>query len=79
MLNIENSVYLTRVVDNKQRYLKIHYTKTLFDNIFLVTVVFGATRNLKPTGVKKYYFATYDDMIKYFKQYIKSKRAKGYG
>ena len=63
MLNIENSVYLTRVVDNKQRYLKIHYTKTLFDNIFLITVVFGATRNLKPTGDKGGHYSTFIHLI----------------
>jgi len=78
MVHMINNIYLTRFVNHKQRYLQICYTKTLFDDIFLVEVMFGAIKNLKPTGIKTYYFDTYEGAIHYFRKYIKQKMVKGY-
>ncbi len=51
-----NQIYLTRVVNNRARYLKIEYGKTLFDDLFLLKRSYGSVKNSKPTGEKKIYF-----------------------
>jgi len=78
MSNIKNNLYLTRFVNNNERYLKINYSKTLFDNIYIVMITYGAKRNLRPTGIKKYYFCTLDDALSYFNKYVKVKYRRGY-
>jgi hypothetical protein len=74
----KNNIYLTRFVNNNERYLKVNYSKTLFDDIYMVVVIYGSKRNLKPTGIKKYFFNTLDDTIEYFNKYIEIKYKKGY-
>ena len=78
MSSIENNLYLTRFVNNKERYIKVNYSKTLFDDIYLVQIIFGAKSNLKPTGIKIYYFYSLNDAIDYFNKYLKIKYKKGY-
>ena len=51
-----NQIYLTRVVNNRARYLKIEYGKTLFDDLFLLKKSYGSVKNSKATGEKKIYF-----------------------
>ena len=78
MSNIKNNLYLTRFVNNNERYLKINYSKTLFDDIYLVQSIFGANRNLRPTGIKKHFFTTLEAAIDYFNKYTELKYRRGY-
>ena len=78
LTNIKNNLYLTRFVNNNERYLKINYSKTLFDDIYIVIITYGAKRNLKPTGIKKHFFSTLADAVKYFNKYVEVKYGRGY-
>ncbi len=83
MITIENknynlSIYLTRVVNGRTRYLKVEFLKTLFDNMFLVEKVYGSIQNSKPTGRKRNIFYSRDEAIKYFNKYIEIKIIRGY-
>ena len=41
-------------------------------------VIYGAKRNLKPTGIKKYFFTTLEAAIYYFNKYVEVKYGRGY-
>ena len=78
MSSIKNNLYLTRFVNNNERYLKINYSKTLFDDIYIVIVIYGAKKNLRPTGIKKHFFSTLEAAIDYYKKYVDVKYGRGY-
>lgn len=73
-----NQIYLTRVVNNRARYLKIEYGKTLFDDLFLLKRSYGSVKNSKPTGEKKDIFYSLSELKKYLDSYLKMKIKKGY-
>ena len=73
-----STITLTRVVNNKTRYIALAIYPTLFNDIFLLQIEYGSTNNIKPTGVIKKYYKMFDDAYIYLNKYIHQKQLKGY-
>ena len=61
-------INLRREVDNRIRYLKLHISKTLLSDTFIVEKEFGNINNIKPTGTIRKFFISLDDANIYLKK-----------
>jgi predicted DNA-binding WGR domain protein len=68
---------LIRLVESKERYYVVSINPTLIGEWELLKV-FGATRNKKPTGIVREYYASEVDAQTAYANTLKSKTLRGY-
>ena len=74
---LEDNYYLTRSVNNRERYYRIVLNINLF-NEYVVSRIFGSCSKSKPTRIIDDYFPTKQKARLLIKKLLKEKLAKGY-